>query len=58
MERWADLVVGVLDQLGVEKATVVGESMGGYLAIALLRHHTRTGSSSSCWPTPGPGPTT
>ena len=39
MEQWADLVAGVLDQIGVEKATVVGESMGGYLAIALLRHH-------------------
>jgi 3-oxoadipate enol-lactonase len=39
MQRWADLVAGVLDELGVDAATVVGASMGGYLAMALLRHH-------------------
>lgn len=39
MQRWAALVAGVLDELGVEQATVVGCSMGGYLAMALLRHH-------------------
>ncbi|HKY68440.1 MAG TPA: alpha/beta hydrolase [Acidimicrobiales bacterium] len=39
MQAWAGLVVGVLDQLGVETATFVGASMGGYLAMALLRHH-------------------
>jgi pimeloyl-ACP methyl ester carboxylesterase len=39
MQAWAALVVGALDQLGVDTATVVGASMGGYLAMALLRHH-------------------
>jgi pimeloyl-ACP methyl ester carboxylesterase len=39
MQSWAALVAGVLDQLGVDRATVVGASMGGYLAMALLRHH-------------------
>lgn len=39
MRRWADLVAGVLDQLDVPSATIVGASMGGYLAMALLRHH-------------------
>ncbi|HMG45523.1 MAG TPA: alpha/beta hydrolase [Acidimicrobiales bacterium] len=39
MQRWANLVAGVLDQLGVDTATVVGCSMGGYLAMAMLRHH-------------------
>lgn len=39
MQAWAGLVAGVLDQLGVDEATVVGASMGGYLAMALLRHH-------------------
>jgi 3-oxoadipate enol-lactonase len=39
MQSWSDLVVGALDQLGVTDATVVGASMGGYLAMALLRHH-------------------
>jgi len=39
MQRWANLVVGALDQLGVDKATFVGAAMGGYLATAILRHH-------------------
>jgi pimeloyl-ACP methyl ester carboxylesterase len=39
MQGWANLVVKVLDQLEVGKATVVGCSMGGYVAMALLRHH-------------------
>jgi 3-oxoadipate enol-lactonase len=39
MQSWAALVAEVLDQLGVTEATVVGASMGGYLAMALLRHH-------------------
>ncbi len=39
MRGWADLVVGVLDQLGIDEATFVGASMGGYLAMAILRHH-------------------
>ena len=39
MQSWAGLVAGVLDQLGVAEATFVGASMGGYLAMAMLRHH-------------------
>jgi pimeloyl-ACP methyl ester carboxylesterase len=39
MQAWSDLVAGVLGQLGVGTATIVGASMGGYLAMALLRHH-------------------
>jgi 3-oxoadipate enol-lactonase len=39
MQQWADLVAGVLDQLGIDEATIVGCSMGGYLAMAVLRHH-------------------
>ena len=39
MQRWANLVVTALDQLGVDQVTAVGCSMGGYLAMALLRHH-------------------
>lgn len=39
MQWWAGLVAGALEQLGVERATIVGASMGGYLAMALLRHH-------------------
>ncbi len=39
MQGWAGLVDGVLDQLEIANATIVGCSMGGYLAMALLRHH-------------------
>ena len=39
MQGWAGLVDGVLDRLGIPSATIVGCSMGGYLAMALLRHH-------------------
>jgi 3-oxoadipate enol-lactonase len=39
MQGWADLVAGVMDQFGVDTATFVGASMGGYLAMAILRHH-------------------
>ncbi|HEX6418172.1 MAG TPA: alpha/beta hydrolase [Acidimicrobiales bacterium] len=39
MRAWAGIVDGVLDQLGIERATIVGASMGGYLAVAVLRHH-------------------
>jgi 3-oxoadipate enol-lactonase len=39
MQGWAELVAGALDQLDVAEATVVGAGMGGFLAMALLRHH-------------------
>jgi 3-oxoadipate enol-lactonase len=39
MDGWAHMVAGALDQLGVEQATVVGCSIGGHLAMAMLRHH-------------------
>lgn len=37
VDRFADDVVGVLDATGVDRATVVGLSMGGYTAFALWR---------------------
>lgn len=39
MDAWSDLVVGALEQLEIPRATVVACSMGGYLAMALLRRH-------------------
>jgi pimeloyl-ACP methyl ester carboxylesterase len=39
IEGWADLVAGVLDSQGIDTATVVGASMGGYVAMAMLRRH-------------------
>lgn len=39
MDRYADDVVAVLDAAGVERASVVGLSMGGYIAFALWRRH-------------------
>jgi 3-oxoadipate enol-lactonase len=39
MERWADLVAGVFDDLGLDQPVVVAASMGGYLAFELVRRH-------------------
>lgn len=39
MESQADLVDGVMDRLGVEQAAVVGHSMGGLVATALVERH-------------------
>jgi pimeloyl-ACP methyl ester carboxylesterase len=39
VEVMADAVVGLLDHLGIERAVVGGLSMGGYVTMALLRHH-------------------
>ncbi len=39
MSFLADTVVGVLDELEIEKATIVGHSMGGYVALETLRRH-------------------
>lgn len=39
MDAWADLVVGVLDELGLEQPTIVAASMGGYLTFAMARRH-------------------
>jgi pimeloyl-ACP methyl ester carboxylesterase len=37
VDRYADDVLAVLDAAGIERATVVGISMGGYVAFALWR---------------------
>jgi 3-oxoadipate enol-lactonase len=37
MDRYADDVVAVLDHAGIDHATIVGLSMGGYVAFALWR---------------------
>jgi 3-oxoadipate enol-lactonase len=39
MERIADDAAALLDHLSVSKATVVGCSMGGYAAFAMVRRH-------------------
>jgi pimeloyl-ACP methyl ester carboxylesterase len=39
MDRYADDVAGVLDTLQIERAVVVGISMGGYASFALWRRH-------------------
>lgn len=44
MDQWADWVAGNLDSLGIARAVLVGHSMGGLLAQAMLRRHpTRVG---------------
>src|SRR5262249_53539089 len=39
IDRYADDVVAVLDQLQIERAVIVGLSMGGYVAFSLWRRH-------------------
>ncbi len=39
MEQYADDMAALLDVAGVEQAVVAGLSMGGYIAMALLRRH-------------------
>ena len=39
MGAWADLVAGVITELGLDKPTVVSASMGGYLTFELIRRH-------------------
>jgi pimeloyl-ACP methyl ester carboxylesterase len=37
MEDYASDIAGLLDQLGIQKAAIVGHSMGGYVALAFAR---------------------
>ena len=39
MDGYADQVAGLLDRLGVGRAVVAGLSLGGYVALALVRRH-------------------
>jgi len=39
MAQYADDLVALLDSLGIDRAIVCGLSMGGYVAMAMLRHH-------------------
>lgn len=39
MERMADVVKGVMDELGLRRYTIVGHSMGGYVALAFAEKY-------------------
>jgi len=39
MQRWVDQAVGVLDELGIDRASLVGNSFGGALALSLAARH-------------------
>ena len=39
MQRYADDLAALLDSLGIDQAVVCGLSMGGYITMAMLRHH-------------------
>ena len=57
LDVMADAVVGLLDELGIERAVVGGLSMGGYVTMALLRRHPAASCRRSSWPTPRRVPT-
>src|SRR5438034_21907 len=39
IDDYADDVAALLDRLKLERATIVGLSMGGYIALSLARRH-------------------
>jgi 2-hydroxy-6-oxo-octa-2,4-dienoate hydrolase len=39
VQTWADQVVGVLDGLGIQKASVVGNSFGGAIGLRIATQH-------------------
>src|ERR1044071_7202110 len=39
MERMADVVKGVMDELGLRRYAMVGHSMGGYVALAFAERY-------------------
>ena len=39
MDYLANVVAAALDKLGIERATIVGHSMGGYVALAFAEHY-------------------
>lgn len=39
MEQLADILSAMLDELGIERCTMVGHSMGGYVALAFAARH-------------------
>ena len=39
IDRYADTLAALLDDLGIERAQIAGLSMGGYTALALIRRH-------------------
>jgi pimeloyl-ACP methyl ester carboxylesterase len=39
LDQYADDLVALLDQLGIERVAVCGLSMGGYIAFSMLRRH-------------------
>src|ERR1700733_15349177 len=39
VDLWVEQLVGFLDALGIERASVVGNSFGGAIALRLAAHH-------------------
>ena len=39
MDKMAEMLNKVLDELGIKKCVLIGHSMGGYVTLAFLEHH-------------------
>src|SRR5579885_537849 len=39
LDHWVDQLVGLMDGLGIQRAAVMGHSMGGAVAVRLARRH-------------------
>lgn len=39
MDKWVEQVIGLMDELGIEKTDLVGNSMGGSIALHLMHRH-------------------
>lgn len=57
LQTWVDHVWGFLDALGIEHASIVGNSLGGRIAVAMATEHPERLSKLVLMGSPGPGMT-
>lgn len=57
LQTWVDHVWGFLDALGIERTAIVGNSLGGRIALAMATEHPERLSKMVLMGSPGPGMT-